>query len=229
MGIKIEFNKDIVIKNMMDWADYIAYTKYKEGILNSKDNKLNIFELNSNVKAIIAYKILHRAMYYTPVDTGKLRNSVYIKPYEDGYEIGYTCEYAIYVHEIGVNEHKYPTQYKFLEDAAFEVINEYKAENNIELNVTMEYNPLRTFIGVTNSPGESLTGIKANEQMLDKPETYEKLLNSFMNFDYDTGSDADKAYYDKMVDFFTYYENHRHMNTMAILREWIDRTRHRLG
>lgn len=229
MGISISLNKDIVIKNMLGNVGYIAYTKYKDGILNNEDNKLNIFELNSNVKAIIAYKIMQRAIYYTPVDTGKLRDSVYIKPYEDGYEIGYTCDYAIYVHEIGVNYHKYPTQYKYLEDAAFEILNEYKADTNIELNITMEYSPLRAFVGVTKSPGESLTGIKANEQMLNKPETYEKLLNDFMNFDYYAGSDADKAYYSKLNDFFTYYENYRHMSTIPILREWLDRTRHKLG
>lgn len=227
MAINIDFNKDIVLRNMLSWTDYIAYTRYRDGVLDSEDNKQNIFELNSNVKAIIAYKILHRAILYTPVNTGKLRNSVYIKPYEDGYEVGYTCDYAIYVHEIGVNYHKPPTQYKYLEDAAFEILNEYKADTDIELPVTIEYNPLRVFIGVDNSPGESLTGIKANEQLLNKPETYEKLLNDFMNFDYDTGSDADKAYYDKMADFFNYYENYRHMNTMAILREWIDRQRHK--
>jgi hypothetical protein len=96
MSISIEFNKDILIQNMLSWADYIAYQRYKSGVLENPENKQNIFELNSNVKALLAYKILQRSILYTPVDTGKLRNSAYIKPYEDGYEIGDTCEYAIH-------------------------------------------------------------------------------------------------------------------------------------
>lgn len=226
MSISIVFNKEAVIKNMLSLAGYDAYKKYREETQESGNNGTD-----SNIKFIIANKILNKSIYYTPVDTGKLRNSIYIKPYEDGWEIGYTCDYAIYVHEIGVNYHKPPTQYKFLEDAAFEVINEYRADTGMELPVTMEYDPLRAFIGVANSPGESLTGIKANEQLLDKPETYDKLWNNFINYlnsDDDTWSEADKAYYDTMTEFFEYYKDYRHMNTMAILREWIDRTRHKL-
>ncbi len=229
MSISIEFNKDIVLRNILSWTGYIAYNKYKEGILNDNYNIHNIFELNKDVKLLLAYKILRRSILYTPVDTGRLRNSVYIEPYEDGYEIGYNCDYAIYVHEIGVNCHRYPTQYKYLEDAAFEILNEYKVDNNIILNITMQYNPLRVFVGVSNPPGESLLGIKANEKLLNNPDTYEKLLNDFMNFDYDTGSEADKVYYSKMNDFFNYYENYRHLNTMDIIKEWSDRKRHRLG
>lgn len=218
--IEIKFNRDAVLKNMLDWDQYIAITKFSD--LGNTE-----LVLNNNMKAMIAYKILHKAIIYTPVDTGKLRNSVYIKMHGTGYEIGYTCEYAIYVHEIGVNHHKPPTQYKYLEDAAFEVITEYKAETGIELPVTIEYDPLRIFIGVDDAPGESLTGIKANEKLYQTPETYNKVWNDFMSYNPDTASEAEVAYYNKMIDFFTYYEDFRHMTDMAILREWLDRQRHK--
>lgn len=227
MGIRIEFNKDIFMRDMLDINEYIAYTKYKEGALDSNDNEQNMFAISSNIKALIAYQVLRKSIEYTPVDTGKLRNSIYIKPYNNGFEIGYTCEYAIYVHEIGVNYHAYPTQYKYLEDAAFEVVSDYKADTGVDLNITIEYDPLRVFIGADNSPGESITGIKNNEQLLNDPSIYDKLLNDFLTFDYDSGSEADRAYYDKMVEFYNYYRNTRGLNTMAILREWVDRTRHK--
>ena len=213
---------------MLDWSEYLAYEKYKNGIFSGVPNINDLADLNSNINSLIAYKILRQTLIYVPVDTGNLRKSIYIRPYDNGFVIGTDCSYAIYVHEIGANYHKPPTQYKYLEDAAFEVITSYKAETGIELPVTIEYNPLRVFIGVDNSPGESLTGVKAKEKQLTTPEAYQRLWDDFINFDVDAATDADLIYFEKMYNFFEYYKNTRHFNTMAILNEWADRLRHKL-
>lgn len=226
MSVRITLDRDTLMKNLLTYTDYMIYSGYNDYVFD-EDGNIQNNELNDAAKLFIAYKIINKAIYYTPIDTGKLVNSIYIKPYKNGYEIGYTCEYAIYVHEISFNQHKYPKQYKYLEDAAFEVINEHKIDTGIEINVTMEYSPLRIFVGVDESPGESITGIKANEQMINDMDTFNKMWNSFVDYT-NTGNDGGyKNYFEHMDKFFTYYRQYRHKGDSSILREWIDRHRHK--
>ncbi|MBR1454425.1 MAG: hypothetical protein IJ593_07245 [Lachnospiraceae bacterium] len=82
----------------------------------------------------IAELILELSKYYCPVVTGKLRDSGHIELIDEQYSIVYDAVssrpgknfgegYAVYVHEIFENMHRFPGRAKFLEDAAYEVLN----------------------------------------------------------------------------------------------------------
>ena len=47
----------------------------------------------------VAEEILKEAKKNCPVDSGKLRESGFIKKQGDGYQVGFSAEYAIIVHE----------------------------------------------------------------------------------------------------------------------------------
>lgn len=102
-------------------------------------------------------EIIAKALYYTPVDTGNLIGSLYIKPITRGFEIGYTADYAVYVHEITENHHEPPTRSKFLEDAAFEIQSDFRASHGVDVPIKIEYSPLRIFVGGLKTPGERIT------------------------------------------------------------------------
>lgn len=57
-----------------------------------------------------------RAQEDTPIKTGNLLSSIYINYTDDGFKIGYTAEYAGYVHEI-MAYHHIQGKAKFLWDA----------------------------------------------------------------------------------------------------------------
>lgn len=229
--MKLNMNEIPTLKKLLSPEMYIAYTKYKQGmninVDNRDSNENNEIQAFDNIYSLLAFKILKRALYYTPVVTGTLRNSAYIKRYGTGYEIGYTAHYAIYVHEIGFNKHEVPTQYKYLEDAAFEVMEEYFVDTGNILNIKIEYDPLRVFVGVDDAPGQNLGYIKIKQDTSKTVETYNRLLNDFYNFDINTASESDMAYYKKMTDFFKYYRNRRHYNDWDIIKGWVDRNRHK--
>lgn len=70
----------------------------------------------------------------TPKDTGNLRNTAFTQTTEDGVQVGYTADYAPYVHE-NLESHHPIGEAKFLERAmndkeaeALELIKEYAAE-----------------------------------------------------------------------------------------------------
>lgn len=182
-----------------------------------------IVKQSNDVYLAIAQKILNKALEYTPIDTGNLRNSAYIETYNNGYTVGYDCEYATYVHEIGFNVHKEPTKYKYLEDAAFEVIIDYWNETGVNIPVNILYKPLSVFIGCESPPGEKLLDVKNKEKANNNPYAISKLWDDLINYDPDKASDYEKAYYEKMALFFYHYRKH---NTWAILQEWNDRLRH---
>lgn len=124
----------------------------------------------------IAMIILNKAIYYTPVDTGTLRDSSYIEEYEDGFVVGYNADYAVYVHEIEKNEHPYG-QYKFLEDAALETYNEV---TDIDFSIGIEYNPLRVYVGVSSEPGGALVGSNSPFTPVSPTEYFEELESNKM-------------------------------------------------
>jgi hypothetical protein len=76
----------------------------------------------------IAMKIMGRALYLTPIDTGRLRNSARItktgKGLTTGIGFSFNTIYAVYVHENLMTRHDAPTQAKFLERAIREVMQE---------------------------------------------------------------------------------------------------------
>lgn len=234
--MKLNMNDIPTLQGLLSPEMYKAYTVMRRGGLlqfgtndTVEQNEVtNEQEAKNNTIELLAFNVLRKAIYYTPVKTGKLRDSIYIRKYGASYEIGYTEDYAIYVHEIEYNTHKAPWQYKYLEDAAFEVLEEYYADTGIILPMTIQYSPLRVFIGEDNTPGEKIANIKLKGDLhRGNIEYYKSLLNNFMDFDINTASDSDKAYYEKMKDFFEYYRTYRKLSDWYIIDYWVDRNRHK--
>lgn len=91
--------------------------------VNESNGELVITGLESEVLPMFAEKILERAKYYCPVDTGALRDSGHIEYSGDGKcKIVFDEPYAIYVHEITWNRHKFPTCDHFLDRAIQEIM-----------------------------------------------------------------------------------------------------------
>jgi hypothetical protein len=63
--------------------------------------------------------IQRESMLLCPVDTGNLRAGAFTRAKGEGFNtqvtVGYTANYAVYVHENLTNRHNPPTQAKFLE------------------------------------------------------------------------------------------------------------------
>ena len=117
-----------------------------ENVKNTKTKSKFMQELDikHDTEYMIASLIMKKAIEYTPYKTGRLRDSIYMEPLEQGIKIGYKADYAIYVHEIGFYQHKEPTRYKFLEDAAYEVALEHKTNYRISIS----YEPLAVYINI---------------------------------------------------------------------------------
>lgn len=195
--MKLSMDADLALQKMLGPHGYLAYTKLIEGggitDYGRNDDGSEVGNIVNKAYALIAFKVLRRALYYTPVDTGKLRDSSYIKPYKDGYVVGYDCDYAVHVHEVGFNYHEDPTQYKFLEDAAIEVLEEHLEDTGLT-DINIEYNPLRVFIGVKDAPGKSIVAMGERRKSRLDFATYHRLLDLFLNFDRDTGNEASVEY-----------------------------------
>ena len=122
-------SREDTIKKLLSPDMYEVYVKMAQGgiALNDYTPQPGVTDDTMNFKAVIqdvttiGALIMKRAIEYTPVKTGELRKSIYIKSVGSGIAIGYSKDYAIYVHEIGFYNHASPTQYKFLEEAAYEV------------------------------------------------------------------------------------------------------------
>lgn len=97
---------------------------------------------------ILGMRILTRALYYTPVDKGKLKRSYSIDWCDSKHtavKVVNTCEYSHHVHEIAFYGHKYPTRYKFLEQAALEVAQE--SQTDIPIKFSLEPGHISVYIG----------------------------------------------------------------------------------
>lgn len=74
----------------------------------------------------VADQILATSQLLVPVDTGFLKSTGKVVKNSIGtYSVVYTAPYAVYVHEIIDNRHNFPTQAKFLEDAAWTVLGSF--------------------------------------------------------------------------------------------------------
>lgn len=94
----------------------------KNGIVAIGENQRDF------VYKYIAKRIFDLSQIYVPVDTGNLKSTGKIVKNSIGtYSIVYTAPYAKFVHEIVDNWHKYPTRSKFLEDAGYEILNEFES------------------------------------------------------------------------------------------------------
>lgn len=95
--------------------------------INDIDNiNSEIHKLKAVVNKDIAEKVLERAKYYCPVDTGRLRDSGHIEYNSDGTcYIIFDAPYAFIVHESTWVNHEFPTSAKFLDRAVAEISSFY--------------------------------------------------------------------------------------------------------
>lgn len=129
--------------------------------------------------------IIELTLKYTPVDTGHLISTLYIKDYtnkdgERATEIGFDCDYAKYVHEIGFFYHEPPTRYKFLETAALETAERF----GLIYSLSMSYSPLRLFINDSNK-GENIQTIQSRKKYLEenKLDVYKRFIKEFERYE----------------------------------------------
>lgn len=221
-------SREDTIKTLLSPEMYQVYVSMAQGSLianndidkpNETDDALNLKQVIQDVTTIGAL-IMKRAIEYTPVKTGELRKSIYIKNIGSGIAIGYSKDYAIYVHEIGFYYHESPTKYKFLEDAAFEVA----LETNTPYRISISYDPLEVYVNVPNL-GADLVTIKAREKVNRLISTKNKVWQDFINYDASKATESEKLYHEKMVKFFNYWRTQGY-GDWWILDEWQDRNRH---
>ena len=221
-------SREDTIKKLLSPEMYQVYVSMAQGGLianndinkpNETDDALNLKQVIQDVTTIGAL-IMKRAIEYTPVKTGELRKSIYIKNIGSGVAIGYSKDYAIYVHEIGFYYHESPTKYKFLEDAAFEVA----LETNTPYRISISYDPLEVYVNVPNL-GADLVTIKAREKVNRLISTKNKVWHEFINYDASKATESEKLYHEKMKKFFTYWRTQGY-GDWWILDEWQDRNRH---
>lgn len=221
-------SREGTIKKLLSPEMYQMYVSMAQGGLianndinkpNETDDALNLKQVIQDVTTIGAL-IMKRAIEYTPIKTGELRKSIYIKNIGSGIAIGYSKDYAIYVHEIGFYYHESPTKYKFLEDAAFEVA----LETNTPYRISISYDPLEVYVNVPNL-GADLVTIKAREKVNRLISTRNKVWQDFINYDASKATESEKLYHEKMVKFFNYWRTQGY-GDWWILDEWQDRNRH---
>ena len=104
------------------------------------DAIISRYERQPTVVDALARAIYARALLYTPVKTGKLKQSASLEPLSDSATIRFSEPYAVYVHEIPFNRHKPPTGMKFLEQAEVEV------GLGSGVPITISYDPLELYI-----------------------------------------------------------------------------------
>ena len=131
----------------------------------------------------ISRAIYIKSLYYCPIDTGKLKASAAFLDNSDyGFcKISYgnnNVGYAIYVHELLDREHIAPTQAKFLEDAALDIINENKAfwiKNNIPVRIGISFknNGIQLYVGNANLNTSDLSLYYDNTSIVEIEEDLE--------------------------------------------------------
>lgn len=91
----------------------------------------------------VAEQILEVSQRLVPVDTGYLKSTGKIVKNSIGtYSVVYTAPYAVYVHEIIDNWHDFPTQAKFLEDAAWNVLSSFSYYIPFTFSMDTGYNDI---------------------------------------------------------------------------------------
>lgn len=230
--MELGMNNSYVLKNILSYDLYMSYVLHDmpySMVDNTTKTTQDEEEDSLNRKAytdyvmgmsMLASEILKRTLIYAPVDTGKMRDSVYIRSLSGGITIGYSVDYAIYPHEIGFYSHKGLTRYKFLEDAAYEVANEM----NTNYVITITYSPLAIYINVPDI-GSKIIDIKERQESNLKQVEIDKALSNFYNFNKSEASQEDILHHDKMQKFFDFWRS-RNVSDTPIIEEWQDRQRH---
>lgn len=224
--MKLGLNKKALLNNLR-----YSITKYQSDEKQDKQSKKfrsnreiikdiqEEIEDSDKIKKLFAEIVFKEAFKLTPVDTGDLRKSMFMESYKDGYVIGYDSDYAIYVHEIGFYNHKPPTQYKFLEDAAYDSYIRLKDKVG-NISIRMTYDPLRCYIGVTKGPGNSLNRIKSKQKKLTSADSIIKYLQDYSD------NALDLFEYYAFTDYLVYWRNVKNISIPDIAKSWLDRKRH---
>lgn len=127
----------------------------------------------------IAEEIAEEAKKLCPVDTGLLKDSIFVerfggKPYQ--YKIVSYIYYAIYVHEMD-NKHPNGGQAKFLEEAAWLISEVYEIPVSIELDID------HIAVYLDDEHGELITGAPIDKQVKEEENT-EKVMSQQDYADY---------------------------------------------
>lgn len=86
------------------------------------ESALDMAGIAATVSRTLAERILERAIYYCPKDTGYLASTGRIEELDDGKcRVVFDCHYAWFVHEYTWKNHKFPEQAKFLTQAVYEI------------------------------------------------------------------------------------------------------------
>lgn len=221
--MKLGLNKNALIRNLKTTIEEQEVSKEVNKFEAQELQRLVSRELDTFtlVKMKIAELIFKEAFRLTPMKTGSLRKSMYVRPYKDGYVVGYDAEYAVYVHEIGFYTHKPPTQYKFLEDAGYNVYSSMRKQaSQLGITLNMEYEPLRLFIGVTKAPGQSLMKIKKNEKKTRTKMPAIEFLRLLEKgaFNYEVATE--------FMSFYDYWKRSGRYSILDITEQYLDRIRH---
>ena len=209
--MKLRISKQRVYKDMFSG---ILNGHIENTSADSEDNDEDE-SIRSSLVDMIGERIFLRAVQYTPIDTGNLRNSIYRKNVGDGIIIGYSAEYATYVHEISFYNHKYPTRCKFLEDAAFEVIEELDIMDICRIGIS--YDPLEIYI---NTPGG--IDIAKHKEFMDRLSG-NKDIKKYVRQLYKKISFERGNYSDSFEQYIEYWSNRRHKTFNEIYSDWIAR------
>jgi hypothetical protein len=75
------------------------YIKGIDELNHALDNLTDTVQTNKNYLVVAGYTLLGESQKNAPVDTGFMRNSGYVKEELDSVLMGFSAEYAYYVHE----------------------------------------------------------------------------------------------------------------------------------
>lgn len=123
----VDVNSEDDFKLILDIENIISHqvinlTKEKYDIQIDYSSLKDGMGIATVVAENLAEKVLERAIYYCPKDTGYLASTGRAETIGEGkVQIIFDCEYAWYVHEQTWKEHKFPTCAKFLTRAIEEV------------------------------------------------------------------------------------------------------------
>ena len=209
--MQLRISKKRVYKDM--FSDIL--NKYNENTEENNNDNNEEYNMLSSLIDMVGERIFLRAVQYTPVDTGNLRNSIYRKNVGDGIIIGYSADYATYVHEISFYNHKYPTRCKFLEDAAFEVMKELDIMDICRIGIS--YDPLEIYI---NTPGG--IDIAKHKEFIDKLSS-SKNIKKYVRQLYKKISFERGEYSDSFEQYIEYWSNRRHKTFNEIYSDWVKR------
>lgn len=227
MGIQIDKNK--LFSNILNIQDIDILNKSLDDEITRKKTKEQEDKIDKQMLIqAAAFAISRDALEITPIKTGKLRDSLKMQKIRQGYKIWYDCEYATHVHEIPFYTHEHPTQYKFLEDTAIKISNQYLSYYGIDLGIKITYDPLAIYIGINKAPGELLVDVHAKEQLNKTEDAYKALLNHLDVFETGNIKPEEEPYYVALYNYMIWWGGYRNKSTEDVIKSWLERTRHNL-